>query len=154
MARNVVGVILIVAGLIGLALVYSMRPPSGLGEAMGMMARGRQYYLKEGPYYFFMLVSGLVSLSGLILLVRAVSQTPSQPGKGTDGDPDLSQLTKKCPACAEQIKLEALVCRFCGQTFDDKDVQKEIEAIKAKHALVPQDGEKLKENKRGPLPKM
>lgn len=56
-----------------------------------------------------------------------------------------SERTKKCPACAEQIKLEALVCRFCGQKFDEKDVQKEIEAIKAKHVLTPQDEERLKE---------
>lgn len=34
--------------------------------------------------------------------------------------------TKKCPACAENIKLEALVCRFCGHKFDPKDVQDAI----------------------------
>jgi hypothetical protein len=26
-------------------------------------------------------------------------------------------FSKKCPRCAEQVKLEALTCRFCGSEF-------------------------------------
>ena len=33
---------------------------------------------------------------------------------------------KKCPKCAEGIKLEALVCRFCGHQFDKTEVAQEI----------------------------
>lgn len=34
--------------------------------------------------------------------------------------------TKKCPACAELIKLEAIKCRFCGERFDSADVARQV----------------------------
>ena len=45
-------------------------------------------------------------------------------------DPD--QHEKKCPACAEYIKLEARVCKHCGHQFSDKQVKKQIESVKKK----------------------
>ena len=39
---------------------------------------------------------------------------------------DMSSLTKKCPVCAETIKIEAIKCRFCGQEFDSEDVARKV----------------------------
>ena len=36
---------------------------------------------------------------------------------------------KKCPACAEIIKLEALKCRFCGHQFDPQEVARQAAAV-------------------------
>ena len=41
------------------------------------------------------------------------------------------QWTKKCPNCAETIKLQAAYCRFCGHKFDKESIEKEIASIKA-----------------------
>ena len=46
-------------------------------------------------------------------------QSPSQ-----DFDPD--QHEKKCPDCAEYIKLEAHVCKHCGHRFPDEEVEQQI----------------------------
>ena len=39
-------------------------------------------------------------------------------------DPD--EHEKKCPDCAEYIKLEARVCKHCGHRFSDEEVERQI----------------------------
>ena len=37
---------------------------------------------------------------------------------------------KKCPMCAEYIKLEARCCKHCGHEFSEREVKKQIEEVK------------------------
>ena len=66
--------------------------------------------------------------------------------------------TKACPMCAENVKVEALKCRFCGHMFagvevkaDPKPEQPSVEAAAAKTESEPKPEPKLKEgfNPRG-----
>jgi hypothetical protein len=50
------------------------------------------------------------------------------PSLSPQGDISLDQETKKCPHCAEIIKLEAKKCRFCGEVFDPVKVTEEVAA--------------------------
>ncbi|MEC4685512.1 MAG: hypothetical protein VST71_07255 [Nitrospirota bacterium] len=69
MNKKTVGIILLTVGVIGLVTVYSMRPPSGFGEALMMMGQGRQSFIKEPLYQILMGASGLIFLLGIMQIV-------------------------------------------------------------------------------------
>jgi uncharacterized membrane protein len=66
----------LIVGILGLVIVYSYRPPSGLGDALMMMGEGRNFYLKEPVYFFLMAVFAIVAILGVVDLVRANGQKP------------------------------------------------------------------------------
>jgi Uncharacterised protein family UPF0547 len=62
------------------------------------------------PVLLYMLSKG----HGTVLTATYERRGPSA-NSATVADDD---LTKTCPRCAESIKAAALVCRYCGQTFE------------------------------------
>jgi hypothetical protein len=67
MNKVTLGVVLIVVGVVGLAAVYGMRPPSGFGEAIMMMGQGRENSVGEPYYQILLALFGLVTLFGVFL---------------------------------------------------------------------------------------
>ncbi|MCL6106184.1 MAG: hypothetical protein M1309_02385 [Actinobacteria bacterium] len=72
------GVILLVIGAIGLIAVYSVRPPSGLGDELMMVEQGRNFYLKEPVYLSLMALSGVILFFGVISIFKSVIQSSAQ----------------------------------------------------------------------------
>lgn len=62
-------------------------------------------------------VIGWVILTGLLLpIIIILLVLPKKPGDQNSSGSD----TKKCPSCAEEIKAEAVVCRFCNTKYPEQ----------------------------------
>ncbi len=71
--------------------------------------------------FFFSPLVGIIllCLPELPEVVSVLAETPSE-------EELLEAESKKCPACAESVKLEAIKCRFCGEEFDPGEVESQV----------------------------
>jgi hypothetical protein len=72
------------------------------------------------------IVASVVAVVGVLLVIAGRSRAPTHP----DILPTSVQVTeealgpmKKCPDCAEIIRLKARICRFCKRQFTDQEIQ-------------------------------
>jgi len=82
-----------------------------VGAIIGPLIGSQAY---DRPYYEWWVFGGVV-IGAIIGAVVAFAS------KGTNNEQNVAGTTKKCPFCANDIKLEAIVCQFCG-----KDLQNEF----------------------------
>lgn len=68
--------------------------------------------------YIFMYVQGVRGCFGIAKLNRIYGLAMS--------DISVDNEVKKCPQCAETIKLEAIKCRFCNYEFDPQEVAESV----------------------------
>lgn len=110
-----VGIVITVLGILGLCFSYQMKTtvtseskslgygievPSMTVNNIGLMEDRRNA----------MLVSGIATIIGVILFVAGTLQD-----RETVGTSSNAGNHRKCPFCAELVKEEALICRFCNR---------------------------------------
>lgn len=120
---------------------YSYRVPKGLVHNIGLIDQRRNHII----------ISAVLIVSGIILFgFGAVIASRKPIAAATELHVEVEGLIgkdqKKCPSCAESIKLEALKCKHCGEIFDPSDIKKEIEKQKINIAK-PIIGDKRMEHK-------
>lgn len=106
----------------------------GIGCAIAAANKKRSV---PGWFFLGMFLGPFGLLFILLLSPLAAPAAPSHELPPFYASPEqipLDQETKKCPHCAETIKLEARKCRFCGETLDPQQVGSDISARRAELA--------------------
>lgn len=123
-----VGLIIIVLGLLGLCFSYSMNTTVtteskslGYGIEVPSMTVNNIGLIEDRRNA--MLVSGIATIIGVILFVAGTLQEGKIEPLST-----YTNYHRKCPFCAELIKEDAVICRFCNRDLPAYIQPTEVEA--------------------------
>lgn len=145
---NVAGiVILFISG--AWALILLTRVQSIFGQKFLLISGDNLFNangiaLSNGAHLFLWLIAIGGFCFGLWAIISN-SQKENTPIKGNNKrlSYELDDDERKCPSCAEKIKLEALKCKHCGEIFDPEDVrkQREMRAEERNEKMLHNDNE-------------
>lgn len=82
------------------------------------MEQASQFITKEGGFYCLLIGAVLLIIFGIVSWF--IKDTPKAKKKKKED-------TRKCPFCAETIKADALLCRFCGSKLEPVTTDEEPE---------------------------
>lgn len=82
------------------------------------MEQASQFITKEGGFYCLLIGAVLLIIFGIVSWF--IKDTPKSKKKKKED-------TRKCPFCAETIKADALLCRFCGSKLEPVTIEEEPE---------------------------
>jgi hypothetical protein len=83
-----------------------------VGAIIGPLIGSQAY---DRPYYEWWVFGGVV-IGAIIGAVVALAS------KGNNNERSVTGITKKCPFCANDIKLEAIICQYCGKELNNEFV--------------------------------
>lgn len=116
---KIIGTFLILLGAIGVALVLNM-DTSVLAEGLGRRVNNLGLMQQQQNLLIVCVTAAVVGAVFLGLSLRQMSSPHS-----TRADlPIANAKEKKCLFCAESIKLEAILCRYCGRESPQSNIHR------------------------------
>ena len=114
------------------ALILLVRIQSVFGQKFLIISgdnlfNAKGFEISDGTYIFFWIIAIAGVCAGIMMIISEYKNIADLSNENNNQlyDDNHENITKKCPDCAEKIKLEALKCKHCGKIFSHEDIDKE-----------------------------